>query len=411
MLYLIAWLTDFAAVLFIFAGTRLLAEQGAGDVALGWAGVAFFLSSAVSNACAGRLSDRWGRRRVATCGMALFLGSLSLGLAAEAEPRLFYAAYMSVGVALGMIYPPVIACVGGSTQERVADRAFLLFCVAFNLGMVSGQLSGGWLFRQLGFQAPVVVAIVLVTGGLICIRFLREPTLGDEPTSVTDPGSIDATRAELARALASLSGIANFGGMFSMSLLWFLFPQLVVVMGVPADAHGGMLAIGRAVAISTFCTMFFFPAWKFRFRFAAATQLCGAIGLLLLATATNAAGLAAGIVCLSLLMGYNYFASLFYNAVGEPQRRKGRAFGRNEAWLALGAAGGSWLGGYVGAYWGIRTTFQLAAAVIAALLIVQWLLLWRWVRPLKQLQRSTAAKRSPTESTAARHEPKLEDTS
>ena len=74
---------------------------------------------------------------------------------------------------------------------------------------------------------------------------------------------------------------------------------------------------------------------------------------------------------LSVLLAYNYFASLFYNRTGHDDRCKGAAFGLNEAFLSLGASGGSLLGGWASTGLGERAPFQLAAILIAASLAVQ----------------------------------------
>ena len=133
MLYFISWLTDFAALLFVFTGTRFLAERGASALMLGWLGASFFLASAISNACSGRIADVVGRRRVALCGTLLFLASLGLVAATHPASWLFYVAYTGVGISLGMIYPSVIAWLGHGRSGQAASRAYLFFCLAFNL--------------------------------------------------------------------------------------------------------------------------------------------------------------------------------------------------------------------------------------------------------------------------------------
>ena len=77
MLYLIAWLTDCALILFIFSVTRLLAERQADGLTLGVLGALFFLTSALSNAFSGRISDRIGRRLVSLSGAVCLVGSLA----------------------------------------------------------------------------------------------------------------------------------------------------------------------------------------------------------------------------------------------------------------------------------------------------------------------------------------------
>jgi predicted MFS family arabinose efflux permease len=70
------------------------------------------------------------------------------------------------------------------------------------------------------------------------------------------------------------------------------------------------------------------------------------------------------------MMGYNYFSSLFYNRHANEDRRQGSGFGLNEAFLGLGAAGGSLLGGLAVDDWGARAPFGMAAAVI--LVALSW---------------------------------------
>jgi MFS family permease len=378
MLYFISWLTDCALFLFIFSGTRFLAEREASPWLLGALGASFFLASAITNANSGRVADRVGRRPVSLCGAAMLLASLAGVAWFPADSWFFYAAYTSVGVAVGMIYPPIMALLGKGKSDAAASRALLLFCLAFNMGIVSGQLSGGWMFDWLGPRVPLLVAMGLTVISIVCLSLLRGTETRREATATTE----EHADARLARAFVRLTWIANFGGMFSMSILWFLFPILVVALNVHAVAHGAILSVGRVIVMSTYCTMHFLPFWQYRFRIAAIAQATGAVGLLLIAVTNSTAGLALGVAALSLLMGYNYFASLFYSAHGNTNERKGRAFGLNEASLGLGAAGGSFFGGWIGSDLGNRAPFLLAASLVTTLLIIQAIAYWKLVRPL-----------------------------
>ena len=287
---------------------------------LGVLGAAFFLASAISNACSGRLADRVGRRRVALCGLALFLASLGSLSIIPVGSTLYYGTYVLVGVSVGLIYPAVMAWIGLGKSGQVAGRAYLWFCLAFNLGIVSAQLSGGWLFETIGPRAPMQVAMVLTLTGLGCMWILRDPGLQHDSQRPDEDESHDAS---LARAFTRLTWIANFGGMFSMSILWFLLPVLVVELKVSAAAHGILLAVGRVVVIATYCAMYFLPHWQFRFRVAVAVQLIGIAGLVAISLAGNSLTLSLGIAALSALMGYNYYASLFYNAHGAAPSAEG----------------------------------------------------------------------------------------
>ena len=372
MLYLVTWLTDFALMLFIFAGTRYLAELNASSLVLGALGASFFVTCALSNAFSGRAADRLGHRRVAATGAALF--TLSLVCVALVDPRSvwFHVTYTAVGFAVGLIYPPIMAWLGRGSDAR--SRVYLWFCLAFNLGMLSALLTGGWLYDEVGHRAPLYVAIGLTS--LTLLGLFAAPSSPSE-SKPQPSGEAPAGSLETARLFSRLTWIANFGGMFSMSLLWFLFPRLAVEMSVSPETHGLILATGRVVVISTYCVMYFFPFWQYRYALAAAAQLVGALGLFAISQASSSIWLVAGVAALSALMGYNYFASLFYSASGNTVERKGLAFGLNEAFLGLGAAGGSLIGGVMGNV-GSRIPFQIATGVILTLLLIQ-ASLYRWL--------------------------------
>lgn len=380
LLYLISWLTDFALILFVFAGTRYLAEREVSPMLLGMLGASFFLASAVSNACSGQLADRVGRRRVALCGSGLFLTSLATVASISPESPWFYAAYTFVGISVGLIYPPIMALLGHGKTGLASRRAYLWFCIAFNLGITSAQLTGGWLFQNLGARSPLLVAMGLtIVGFVTLLLLLKEP-----PRETLPPESHAVDRdGRLARAFARLIWVANFGGMFSMSMLWFLFPILVVDLGVEPSAHGVVLAVGRVVVMSTYCVMYLFPGWHYRFGLAAAAQALGAVGLIGISQGNTAWGLAGGVAALSAMMGYNYFAGLFYSARGNAPKKKGLAFGLNEASLGLGAAGGSFFGAIAVETLSSRAPFAIAASLVLTLIVVQTVAYWALVRPLR----------------------------
>ncbi len=372
MLYLIAWLTDCALILFIFSATRILAEQHADPWTIGTLGAVFFLASAISNTIAGGLSDRIGRRIVSIAGGVGLVASLSVPLIFTDGAWRLYVAYTCVGVSVGHIYPSVIAWLSQGGGRVEASRRFLRFGLAFNLGILGGQIGGGWLYDHVSSTAPLQSAIGLAFGTVICLCLVRErqPVDGTVTGGAETVGVSCAERTS-ARRFIRLAWLANFSGMFSMSTLWFLFPALAVSLGIPAEQHGVVLGVGRAAVIGIYALMHVVPAWHHRFRYSVLAQLLGLSGMILVCVGRQPAALACGVVMLSVLLAYNYFASLFYNRTGHDDRRKGAAFGLNEAFLSLGASGGSLLGGWASTGLGERAPFQLAAILIAASLAVQ----------------------------------------
>ena len=372
MLYLIAWLTDCALILFIFSATRILAEQHADPWTIGTLGAVFFLASAISNTIAGGLSDRIGRRIVSIAGGVGLVASLSVPLIFTDGAWRLYVAYICVGVSVGHIYPSVIAWLSQGGGQVEASRRFLRFGLAFNLGILGGQIGGGWLYDHVSSTAPLQSAIGLAFGTVICLCLVRERKAVDGPvTGGAETVGVSREERISARRFIRLAWLANFSGMFSMSTLWFLFPALAVSLGIPAEQHGVVLGVGRAAVIGIYALMHVVPVWHHRFRYSVLAQLLGLSGMILVCVGRQPAALACGVVMLSVLLAYNYFASLFYNRTGHDDRRKGAAFGLNEAFLSLGASGGSLLGGWASTGLGERAPFQLAAILIAASLAVQ----------------------------------------
>src|SRR3990172_10642812 len=138
-----------------------------------------------------------------------------------------------------------------------------------------------------------------------------------------------------------------------------------------------MLAGSRMVILGTFVAMHFSSFWRHRLWTALVVQTTACGGLLLLAAGRDAAMLTLGLAVLAVLIGCNYFASLYYTTTGAADHRKGRATGIHEATLALGLAAGSLCGGVVGNRFGDRAPFWLAAAVVALLIVPQWMVYTR----------------------------------
>lgn len=103
-------------------------------------GVAF----SVFLAMAGRLGDRYGRRRIFLLGVQLFgIASLLCGLAPSALTLLLARALQGVGAAL--IAPQVLATIHVGLSGHAHSRALGLYGAMGGLAFVVGQVLGGWL--------------------------------------------------------------------------------------------------------------------------------------------------------------------------------------------------------------------------------------------------------------------------
>ena len=377
MLYIITWLTDFTAFLLVFAVSRQLAEQNHDALTLGLSGTLFAGSITISNFMSGRLSDKIGFRRVTIIAMCMLMLSLVTVLLTDVENWIFIVAFGLSGIAFGAIYPSIIAWLSHGKRGRHASRALLGFSIAFNIGMISGQTTGGWLFQQFGSNAPTWTAMILLVGAMLLVLCCRdESRLHCSAKDQPDDTPYDA----LSTAYSRLAWLANIGGTFSASSVIFLLPKLVVHLDIASQQHGILLASSRIIVISCLLSMHFFTFWHHRFRVSLGVQILGLVGLIVISRATSLGELHWGLGALSVLLGYNYFSSLFYSATGSPDDKKGMTLGFHEGTLALGMTGGSLLGGIVGSLEGDRAPFVLAAVVISVLALAQIAVYWKWIR-------------------------------
>jgi len=390
LLYLVTLISDFSLALVIFSVSRQLAEQGAGLAVLGWVGGGYSLAWAISGVTCGRWSDRWNRRSVMLIGTGLHLLSV-VGLVTLHDHFGWYiAAYWLGGVAGGAIYPPLIAWLtrgneeAGRHQRVQATRTLMRFCLAWNLGLICGQYGGGMLYALAPIWALASSGVFgLVNLGLVArLKEIAPPALVRDPAFATQ-GALDQ---KLSAAFAHVGWVANLGHAFCVALVMHLFPDLAVRLGVAPEHHGLMLAIMRGVIIATYFLMHRLAFWHRRFSVALVAQAIAIIGLLVLSQAQTKLGLTLGLCALGLLLGFNYFASLYYSTTGHAEKQKGLVTGIHEATLGLGMAVGCVVGGYTGVVLGPRAPYLLGAAVIVCAAVAQ-IIVYRW----KVLPLTTAA--------------------
>ncbi|MBX5493179.1 MAG: MFS transporter [Chloroflexi bacterium] len=129
----------------------------------------------------GRLSDRWGRRRVALAGIAscaLALGGYTLALALAPGPGAvpwLVLAQGTFGLALGAsAATQLVLMVEWWPQQRGA--AVGTYAAVRYAGAALGPLVGGWLVDRVALWAPfAAVTAVLLGTALVAARLVREP--------------------------------------------------------------------------------------------------------------------------------------------------------------------------------------------------------------------------------------------
>ena len=382
LLYGITWLTDFSAALLVFSVTRNLSERVADPIQLGLAGGGLCAAHTVSTLVCGHLSDRLGRRAMTAGGMLVLLASIGAVALLQADHWSYFFSYACAGAATGAIYPSLIAWLTRGEHGPHTGRVLVGFCLAWNVGMMAGQAVGGKLFGRWGTEAPLILAMILLSINVVATLLADRNGLPDSTTAGREQSKLPP-KAALSAAFARLGWIGNVGGTFSMSMVLFLFPHLAVGLSIAPAEQGGMVAMSRIVVISTYLVMYLTQFWHHRFSVALVAQSLGIVGLVCLSLAESRLGLMLGLAAFSTLPGYNYFASLFYSTCGSTDEARGASSGIHEATLGAGLALGSVCGGLIGSYGGDRAPFWLAAAVIAALSVTQVLAFRKLIVPIR----------------------------
>ncbi len=393
--YGISWLTDFVGGLMVFTVTRSLAEQSSGTLFMGLISGGFAATFSLTTFFSGRIADRLGyTRMIITATLLLFPCFLCAALVDSNNP-LFYLAYILAGGALGMVYPPTVAWLTLADRGPILMKKLTGFCVAWNLGIISGQVVGSQLFGEWGHSTALTCAICFLPLNLLLVAWGNKtgPNSSHFVADNEQPEMHDHL-VKLAAAFAVISWVANVGGTFSMSTIFFLLPELVVQIGITPKHQGGIMALSRVVVITIYFLMAISHRWRFRLTSILCSQALGVLGLLYLATAHNEIELIVGLVIFSILPAYNYFASLLYSTVGSTAQQRGTWCGIHEATFGVGLTFGSILGGCIGNYAGVRSCFQLAAVVVSILAMVQIILYLKIVLPL----RTSIAKHTSQES-------------
>ena len=181
----------------------------ASNGAIEWVIAGYALTSAIFLITAGRLGDRFGRRRLFSIGLGLFtLASAACG--AAATPSELVIARLFQGVAAALLMPNVLSIIavlyGG--QDRV--RALSVYGTIMGLAAVGGQLIGGALIAVdvagLGWRSCFLINLPIgVVALLLAPRLVPESRAQDAPR-LDIRGTLLATASLTALVLPLVEG-------------------------------------------------------------------------------------------------------------------------------------------------------------------------------------------------------------
>lgn len=353
----------------------------------------------------GILADRfWGQRRTVVAGGVL----MAIGHFLMAFESLFFPALLFLIIGNGAFKPNVSTQVGRlyAADDPRRDRAFNIFYVGINLGAFLSPLVCGTIGELYGWHYGFSVAGVGMLAGLGVylwgMRFLAPDTLVRKDAG--GPAVQTALTVEERRRITALGAVC-----LAATLFWAVAEQQGNVMALWADEDtdrhifGWLMPATWVQSFNPFMIFLFTPllasfwAWQAGRGKEPGSVVKMAIGLALAAAACLVMIPAARIyatdgVPVSLLWVVAHFAvltlgELFLSPVGmslvtklAPQRMVSMMMG---VWF-LTSFGGSFLAGYLGAFWDRmpRDMFFLLLSAIAATGAVGMVCMFRYLSAL-----------------------------
>ncbi|MDF2665504.1 MAG: permease of the major facilitator superfamily [Microbacterium sp.] len=197
---------------------------GAGDVALELVIAGYGIPFAVLLILGGRLGDRFGRHRLYTVGMGLFLVSaIACALAPSIETLVTARVVQGVGAAL--CTPQVLATIQATSRGAARTRAIAAFGASGGIGAAVGQVSGGALaalsFGPVEGWRAVFVVVALIAVAAIVFAPLAPRSRAHEVVAIDLVGT-----AALALGILAASVALTFGPVWNWS--WPVAVALVV---------------------------------------------------------------------------------------------------------------------------------------------------------------------------------------
>jgi EmrB/QacA subfamily drug resistance transporter len=184
-------------------------ELGASNTAIEWVVAGYALTSAIFVITAGRLGDRFGRRRMFSLGLALFTVA-SAACGAAGTPLELVIARLLQGVGAALLTPNVLSIIGVlySGPDRV--RSLSVYGTVMGLAAVGGQLIGGALIAAdpagLGWRSCFLINLPIGIAALVLAPRVIPESRQPVAPRLDRVGTVLATAALTAVVLPLLEG-------------------------------------------------------------------------------------------------------------------------------------------------------------------------------------------------------------
>lgn len=202
----------------------------------GWMLIAFLIADAAVLIGAGRLGDRFGRRRIAVIGLGLVVvGSVTCALA-PSFPLLLMGRVIE-GVGVGAVFSGLLAIIVDAVPANSRGRAFGIWALIGAVAVLVSPVLGGLLAEQLSWRWIFVLnALIALIALLTARRFI--------PSETARGGGSMARPARLVACTNFVAGTAVMALTYAtVALTWLLLVFLLTsVAGFGPTSVGLMIA-------------------------------------------------------------------------------------------------------------------------------------------------------------------------
>ena len=199
----------------------------------------FLLVMAVLMIPGSKLTDRWGRKRCFTVGLALYCAGALLSAVAPGLGVLILGNSLLEGVGTALLIPPVyILTTLAYTDVASRARAFGLISGAGGVGAAAGPLIGGLITTAISWRAAFVFQALIVATIVVLSRRVDDPLPADPQRPFDLLGAVLSGAGMLCLVLGILQASENAAllvvllALAALLLLWF-------ALHVRADERAG----------------------------------------------------------------------------------------------------------------------------------------------------------------------------
>jgi len=312
-------------------------------VLLGWVATAYLLAAAMFLIPFGKIADMHGRKRIFTCGMALYtLASLFCALSSSAS--LLIGSRVLQGIGSTMIFGTGVAILTSVFPAGERGRALGLNVAATYTGLSLGPFLGGLLTQNFGWRSLflanvplglIVIALVLwklkgewaeaagetfdlpettgawviMASALVAVAFIWWETRIENP--ILD---MNLFRNNTVFAFSNLAALINYSATFAIGFLLSLYLQHIKGLS-PQSA--GVILVFQPIMMAIFSPLTGRLSDRIESRILASAGMgLTVIGLLLLALLGTGTPLGFIVACQVILgLGFALFSSPNVNAV------------------------------------------------------------------------------------------------